>query len=97
MFNLLFQLENPWASERFQNLLARHGRLTKHKSWELDVLRYTPTVLKANVSLTHAVDHAGLSIEVGLLGYDLLFKIYDNRHWSYELGDWEASTQDDTE
>jgi hypothetical protein len=29
-------------------------------------------------------DHAGLRVEIGLLGYDVEFQIYDVRHWDYE-------------
>jgi hypothetical protein len=30
--------------------------------------------------------HAGLAIEMGLLGYSFLFNFYDNRHWNYDAG-----------
>lgn len=33
-------------------------------------------------------DHAGVRIELGLLGYKGSFTFYDSRHWNYEEGRW---------
>lgn len=34
-------------------------------------------------------DHAGPSIQLMFLGYEVAFKIYDHRHWDYEKVQWE--------
>jgi hypothetical protein len=36
-------------------------------------------------------DHAGLRVEIGLLGYDFEFQIYDVRHWDDEKSTYTSS------
>jgi hypothetical protein len=33
-------------------------------------------------------DHGGLKLEVGLLGVELSFNIYDSRHWDEDANKW---------
>ncbi len=33
-------------------------------------------------------DHAGVKLELGLLGYEAAFSFYDHRHWDIEKEDW---------
>ena len=47
----------------------------------------------ANVRWTHCQDHAGVEIEVGILGYGISFRMYDTRHWDWEQN---AYTQTDS-
>jgi hypothetical protein len=35
-------------------------------------------------------DHAGLDIELGLLGYNAHFNFYDNRHWDSKKKAWQT-------
>jgi hypothetical protein len=37
--------------------------------------------------------HAGLDIELGLLGYCVRFNFYDNRHWNIAEGRWMRSDE----
>jgi hypothetical protein len=34
-------------------------------------------------------DHAGICLEISMLGLTIAFRIYDNRHWDYENDRWE--------
>jgi hypothetical protein len=45
------------------------------------------------VGYTVRQSHAGLNLELALLGYSVAFQIYDNRHWDY---DRHAYTQTDS-
>jgi hypothetical protein len=41
-------------------------------------------ILDIDIGWTRDRDHAGLVIGFALLGYGVLFRIYDTRHWDYE-------------
>ena len=46
------------------------------------------SLLSVNFNWTIRQDHAGIDIEIGVLGYCVHFTVYDNRHWNYEEGRW---------
>jgi len=91
MIHASFGLSNPWGTP-FDNLWNRFGRLTKNKSWELELLKGRQLV-GFEVGYTIRQSHAGLSLELALLGYSIAFQIYDNRHWDQKLN---AYTQTDS-
>ena len=39
-------------------------------------------------------DHAGVSLWLGLFGFDLGLHFYDTRHWDYENNRWEVYEED---
>ncbi len=39
-------------------------------------------------------DHAGLVFSVEVLGRELEFNLYDNRHWNYDKQTWEKHQDD---
>lgn len=86
MIHYSFRIQNPF-SKRFEHAVTKHGILTQNKAWEFNIYR-TSTVCAVSVELTTRRDHAGLRLEVGLLGYDVEFQIYDVRHWDYEQKDY---------
>jgi hypothetical protein len=49
----------------------------------------TRTLIGFEFSYTRRQSHAGLTVELALLGYSLSFMIYDTRHWNQETGAWE--------
>lgn len=65
--------------------------LTKNKSWEAQVGRFTPApyVFEFNLVWHIRCDHSGPEFEVGILGYHFRTKLYDNRHWDDENNKWE--------
>ena len=80
MINICFNITNPW-SDTFKNLWCRAYRTPfKHKHIELEVLRYS-TVVSFTFRWTVRQDHAGIEVEAGVLGYNIHFQFYDNRHW----------------
>jgi hypothetical protein len=85
MITLNFGIRNPW-SNTFKNIWCRaYETPVKHKYVELEVYKDS-NILSASFNLTTRQSHAGLDIELGLLGYCLHFNIYDNRHWNIEAG-----------
>lgn len=39
-------------------------------------------------------DHAGVSLWLGLLGFDVGLHFYDTRHWDYDNDRWEVCEED---
>lgn len=87
MIHLNFTLNNPW-SKRFDNIKQYSGQLPiKNKYWELEFLK-TSTILSLGMDVTVRRDHAGFNFNIGLFGRDILFTVYDCRHWNYEKDRW---------
>jgi hypothetical protein len=84
-FNL--NIDNPFT-DRWNTLFYKHGLLTQHKAWEFNGYR-THHLINVSFKLNFKGDHAGIQIELGLLGYSTEFQIYDTRHWDYENDCWE--------
>jgi hypothetical protein len=82
-----FAVENPWR-DRWNTIWFKNGLLPKHKAWEFNGYR-THQLINFNFKLNFKGDHAGLQIELGLLGYNVEFNVYDTRHWDYEHDCWE--------
>ena len=87
MINLKFELSNPF-SDRWANVYNTGGYLTENKSWEFQIMK-TNTVVNASLCFTTRNDHAGLTLELGLLGFSGHLTIHDNRHWDYKNKCWE--------
>ena len=88
MIKIRIEIQNPWSRDIFKNLGCIFGRLTRHKSWELEHTVYDGTLFDFNFEWTRRGDHAGLEIVLGVLTYGIRFRIYDHRHWDYENNRW---------
>lgn len=88
MFSLSFKLHNPY-SNKFEHAVTKNGILTQNKAWEFNIYR-TATIFSNRLEFTMNRDHAGLRLEIGLLGYEVEFQIYDVRHWNYEKKEWKT-------
>jgi hypothetical protein len=94
--NLRFELSNPFDRwDYFNNLGCISGRLTKYKAWELEHTFCSTVLIDVDMRWTRKMDHAGLDITVGLLGYGISFRIYDTRHWNDYDNRWEEYTFDE--
>ena len=49
---------------------------------------HTPDILCVRVEATHRVSHAGLALELGLLGFNIVLVLCDNRHWDHTTQNW---------
>ncbi len=88
MIHISFGLSNPWGRP-FDNLWNRSGLITTHKAWEVELLQ-TRTMIGFEFSVTQRQSHAGLTVELAVLGRSVCFTIYDTRHWNRETGTWEV-------
>ena len=86
-------IRNPWTG-RFENVKNWAGRITKNKWWEIEILK-TDNLFRFEFQYTIRQDHAGTSIELGLLGWEFHANIHDSRHWDYTNNRWEIYGQPD--
>ncbi len=81
-------IRNPYWAERFKNIWWKAGgTLLKNKFWEVQILK-NDNLFRLEFGFTVRQDHAGLNLELGLLGYEIHFTFYDNRHWNHEENRW---------
>ena len=94
-FNL--NIRNPWSERlgpswswnRFENVWNNAGSITKNKSWEIEILK-TANLFRFEFQYTVMQDHAGVQLELGLLGWEFHIGAHDNRHWDYEKKCWDV-------
>jgi hypothetical protein len=94
MLYLNLKISNPF-SDRFKNIKCWSGATPfKHKFWEVQIMASNDLIL-FGFSYTIRQDHAGLNLELGLLGYNIDFNFYDSRHWDYIGERWEIYREED--
>ena len=85
-FNVNIRHPNWW--KRFKNIKVWNGKTPfKNKFWEIQILK-NDNLLRFEFEFTVQQDHAGLGLELGLMGYEICLSFYDNRHWNCETNDW---------
>jgi len=90
-----FIIDNPWHKPQHayidKDYLYKHGSITKYKHAELQISRFASNELASvNIDLRwRGRDHAGVEIELCVVGYIFNAKIYDSRHWDHATGNWE--------
>lgn len=86
-----FRLSNPFLfrDDDYIHTRSRGGRITEHKSWEIEFHKSTDTIINFGIDLSFRRSHAGFNIWGGMLGYWVSFEIYDNRQFNYENNFWE--------
>jgi hypothetical protein len=72
--------------DRFENIKCWTGKTPfNHKFWEFQIIKNDKFVCFEFEITTHQ-DHAGIRLELGILGYEVDFNLYDSRHWNAEQG-----------
>lgn len=88
MISLNFNIRNPY-SDAFKNLWNRaFATPFTNKFIELELYKDSSLVC-CMLNWTIRQSHAGLDIELGVLGYTVHFMFFDSRHWNYEAGTYE--------
>jgi hypothetical protein len=89
-----FNVRNPRWWDRFKNIKWWSGETPiEHKFWEVQILK-GPELFRIEFEVTTQQDHAGMNLELGLLGYHIGFTVYDNRHWNHEEHRWMIYTEE---
>lgn len=88
MINFSINIRNPWYKKWSTNLFNRaYETPFKHKCIELECYR-DGHILSFMLGWNIRCDHAGFDLELGLVGYNIHFNFYDNRHWDHETNTW---------
>lgn len=93
MIYIGFNITNPWC-RRWTNAWNKvYSTPHPSKYIELEVFKDS-TIVSFSFKFATRQDHAGLTVEAGLLGYSFLFQFYDIRHWNSEEGRWMQYTEE---
>lgn len=85
-FNI--NIRNPFWGDRFETIKYWScDKPRNHKAWEIQVMKDCE-LLRIEFDFTTRQDHAGVTLELGLLGYKINFGYHDTRHWNYEKNRW---------
>lgn len=96
MIYLNINIRNPKWWARFENIKfwVWPVPLLTHKYFEIQLIKDS-NLLRFEFEVTTQQDHAGVNLELGLLGYEIHFTLYDNRHWNSEEGRWMFYTEEE--
>lgn len=92
MISFSVNISNPY-SQKFKNLWNKMWGINPHKYIELEFYKDS-SLISFMFNWTIRQSHAGLDLDLGLLGYCVHFNIYDNRHWNYTEGRWMRYTEE---
>lgn len=91
MIDIKFCIENPWWN-RFESIICWNGKIgLPNKYWELQILK-SDDIIAFDLRISHRYDHAGIDLWLGLFGFAINFKVYDNRHWANDS--WEMNIEE---
>lgn len=89
MLNIRFNINNPW-SKRWGIVKVIHGNLPlPNKFWEFQIDK-TNDILGFEFRVTKRTDHAGIWLCLALAGFEMIFNIYDSRHWDEQTNEWKT-------
>lgn len=86
MILIRLDIRNPLVN-RFKTVFSRKGPLLGNKKWEIEVNK-TSDVVEFEFRVSTRQSHAGVFLAWGLLGWELTFSVYDQRHWDYVTETW---------
>lgn len=89
MIHLNFSIDYPFTRSSFNHIFNYVcGTPFKNKFFEFEVYQDCEYLLHFNFDWRRKCDHAGVRFVLGLFGYELMFCVYDNRHWDDKTNDW---------
>lgn len=83
-----FIIKIPFKRNDLKNMYYKEVSLSKNKFFSMEILKDTDYLVNISLEWTTTGDHAGLDINLGLLGYEVYLSIRDKRHWDYEKETW---------
>lgn len=87
MIYLGFELSNPFI-DRYSCVYEKTGKTwNPNKFWDLTIVKNS-SIIGFTFSWTIREDHAGISFDISLFGWNLDFHFYDQRHWNHESNWW---------
>lgn len=79
MIHLAFALRNPW-SRRHEIAAEKVITVSTNKTIEVALYKNSCLVEFSFTITGFSQDHVGFSADIGLVGYNVDFTFYDNRH-----------------
>jgi len=84
MINLNFSIDYPFTRLSFNDIFSRSWDTPiKNKYLEFQLMQDCEYLLHFNFDWKRKCDHAGVKLELGLLGYEIMIQLYDSRHWDH--------------
>jgi hypothetical protein len=80
------------SSASSKDYYYKQGSFSQRKHWEVQISKFacTRNLLELTLDLGWTgEDHAGPELIIEVFGHWFNMKMYDSRHWDYELGQWE--------
>lgn len=87
MIHFGFSISNPWAKAKFEPIWTVTKPISKNKFMEFELYKLH-TIFEFGFTLTHRTDHAGVSIDFGMLGLTASIGLFDHRHWNRVTNKW---------
>lgn len=89
---LLFFIKKFWKTKNsLQNIFYWDTKISFYKFLEIEFFKGTNDLIRLECDFRiTGRDHAGINIIVGVLGYEIISKLYDQRHWDYANDTWES-------
>lgn len=75
---------------KFYSFVEYHKRLFGHKYIESQFIHTDGSWILFSLHWSRKTDHAGLLIQLGILGYEFHLQVYDSRKWNDAESDWET-------
>jgi hypothetical protein len=97
MISFAFKINNPWPfkwGKDRTNLVMRDWKISRNKSFELQLAWWSrkDTIIGFGLDAPlRGYDHAGINLEIDLLGLCLILNLYDRRHWDHATERWESN------
>lgn len=81
MIYIGFVIRNPWLN-RYRTIKEWSFKVSQHKSIDFCIYKDN-SIIGCAIDITAGLkrDHAGFHFDVQLLGYNIDFIFYDNRHY----------------
>lgn len=93
-FNIGFNFSTEYFRKKFQlksfDFFCYEKRVLKNKLIETQ-LTFWPTLLtEASITYRGRTDHAGISMDIAILGLNFIVSFTDRRHWDDDKDTWEV-------
>jgi hypothetical protein len=85
MLQCSFMLTNPFI-KRF-DVKTRVIRISEYKTLDLNLTKDN-NIISFYLRWAIRESHAGICVDVGILGYSIGFEFADVRHWDSQKGTW---------
>jgi hypothetical protein len=93
MLHLDIGISNPWWNNRFRHVLDKSFKVSTNKTLEVEIYKHS-IILGAGIYISTRKHHAGVSFDIGLLGYTFAVRFCDNRHWDHKNNSWYSNFED---